>query len=83
MAWIETIKENEATGKLKEAYDTYMKKAGSNEMPSILKIFSLSPDAYGPHVDYYQQIAYGKGPLRRYQREMIAVHVSGINHCHY
>ncbi len=83
MTWIETIGRDDATGALKEAYEQYLQKTGAEEMPEILKTFSLSPGAYGPHYDYYQQIAFGKGPLKRYQREMIATHVSNINECHY
>ena len=83
MTWIETIDEDEAQGPLQDHYQAYMKKSGSPRMPNILKAFSLSPDASQTHYNYYNAIAFGKGPLRRYQREMIATLVSRINSCHY
>ena len=83
MSWIETIDEDDAREELADIYAAYLKKNGQEKMPSILKVHSLSPKSLEHHIDYYRLLSYGKSPLRRYQREMIATRVSLINRCHY
>ncbi len=44
---------------------------------------SQSPKSIVNHMDLYMTIMFGKSPLKRYQREMIAVVVSSANDCTY
>jgi len=81
MAFIETIEENEAEGKLKEIYDNLIISRG--KIAEIHKIQSLNPESIVNHMDLYMTIMFGKSPLKRVQREMMAVVVSKGNNCEY
>jgi alkylhydroperoxidase family enzyme len=81
MAWIDTINERDANGSLKDQYAKL--KDSRNSVDNILKIHSLNPESLDAHVRLYKTIMYGKSPIRRVNREMIAVLVSSINQCHY
>ncbi|HIF82607.1 MAG TPA: peroxidase [Candidatus Marinimicrobia bacterium] len=81
MAWIDTINEGDANGSLKDQYEKL--KDSRNGVDNILKIHSLNPESLDAHVRLYKTIMYGKSPIRRVNREMIAVLVSSINQCHY
>ena len=81
MAWIKIIDEQNAEGSLKEQYDQLIEPWGG--VDNILKIHSLNPESLAAHVKLYKTLMYGKSPLRRTEREMIAVVVSAINQCHY
>ena len=81
MAYIEVIQHNEAEGELKNIYDNLVKSRG--KLAEVHKIQSLNPKSIVNHMDLYMTIMFGKSPLRRYQREMIAVVVSASNNCKY
>ncbi|MFQ5751702.1 MAG: carboxymuconolactone decarboxylase family protein [bacterium] len=81
MAWIKTIPEEEAEGSLKQQYDAAIERAG--RVFNIVKISSLRPDVLKTFIQLYQQLMHGPSGLSRAQREMIAVVVSVLNHCHY
>ena len=81
MAWIEMIPEEEATGRLKELYDKYTEPWGG--VDNIMKIHSLNVKSMQTHFDLYAHLMRGKSDLTRVQREIIAVVVSAVNHCHY
>ena len=81
MAWIEMIDEEDAEGKLKEAYDQLIEPWGG--VDNIMKIHSLNVRSLWAHFELYKTMMYGRSGLRRAQREMIAVVVSAINKCHY
>jgi alkylhydroperoxidase family enzyme len=81
MAWIDTINERDADGSLKDQYAKLKDSRGS--VDNILKIHSLNPESLDTHVRLYKTIMYGKSPISRVDREMIAVLVSSINQCHY
>ena len=81
MAWIEVISEEAATGELREQYNNLIEPWGG--VDNILKIHSLNPDSLDAHVRLYKTMMYGRSPIRRPEREMIAVVVSAINQCHY
>ncbi len=81
MAWIKMIQEDEAEGELKEMYDQNVEPWGG--VDNILKIHSLSPESLKAHISLYKTVMYGKSPIRRPEREMIAVAVSAVNGCHY
>lgn len=75
---IQMIENEEAEGKLKELYDKF-----NGNMANILKVHSLNPKSLEAHLDYYKVIMFGKSPLSRSVREMIATVVSATNECFY
>jgi len=81
MAWIRIIQEAEATGRLKKMYDKLTEPWGG--VDNIMKIHSLNPRSLWAHFEFYITVMRGKSDLSRTQREMIAVVVSSVNHCHY
>jgi len=81
MANIEVVEYNQADGRLKEIYDHLIKTRG--KLASVHKIQSLNPETIMLHMDLYMGIMFGASPLKRYQREMMAVVVSKANDCDY
>lgn len=81
MAYIQVIQDDEADGLLREVYDEIIEKRG--QLSEVLKIQSLNPQSICDHVNLYMTTMFGKSPLRRAQREMIAVVVSLNNECPY
>lgn len=81
MAWIRTVEEAEATGALGEFYAGVKRRMGF--VPNILKVYSLRPDVLRAMQPLYETLMFGPSGLTRAQREMIALVVSNLNHCHY
>ena len=81
MPFIDVIEPEEATGSLKEIYENLQKSRG--KIAEVHKIQSLNPESIVTHMDLYMGIMFGKSPLKRAQREMIAVVVSAANNCEY
>ena len=81
MAYIKIIEPDESDGLLKEIYQNLMCARG--KIAEIHKIQSLNPKSIKNHMDLYMTIMFGKSPLTRAQREMIAVVVSVANQCRY
>lgn len=81
-AWIRVIPEDEAEGELKSLYEQEFdeERQGTD---NILAIHSLNPPTLRAHADLYHTVMHAKSPLSRTEREMVAVVVSVINHCHY
>ena len=82
VAWIKTIAEAEAAGQLAEGYQKSADPQ-TGGVDHIMKIHSLNPQSLFDHFYLYKTLMYGKSPLTRPQREMIAVVVSAINKCRY
>ncbi len=81
MPFIEVIDYANAEGKLLKIYDELIGSRG--KLAEVHKIQSLNPPTIMAHMDLYMKIMFGKSPLRRYQREMIAVITSANNNCSY
>ncbi len=81
MAYIDVIQYDSAQGFLKEVYDDLVKKRG--KLAEVHKILSQNPEAIVAHMELYMTTMFGKSPLKRYQREMLAVVVSKANDCEY
>ncbi len=81
MPFIEVIQPEDAVGELKEIYDSLINSRG--KLAEVHKIQSLNPQTIVKHMDLYMSIMFGKSPLKRVQREMIAVVVSKANECEY
>ncbi len=50
---------------------------------NIIRVHGVHSGTIPLHYRLYRELMYGRGPLSRIQREMIAVTVSGLNGCHY
>ena len=83
MPWIKWIDEDQAEGDLKAQFNQLGAADDDGKVDHILKIHSLHPQSLRTHYALYRNLMYGKSPVRRPQREMIAVVVSAINGCHY
>ena len=81
MAWIQLVEESKAEGKLAQIYKVAVKRAG--RVYNIIKVLSNNPDSLRAMMQVYQSAMLGESPLRRAQREMLAVVVSKANECHY
>jgi uncharacterized peroxidase-related enzyme len=81
MPFINVIEHEDAEGRLKEIYDDLVKSRG--KLAEVHKIQSLNPETIVAHMDLYMKIMFGRSPLKRYQREMMAVIVSKTNNCPY
>jgi len=53
------------------------------DQDNILRIHGIHSRSARLHYDLYVELMRARGPLRRHQREMIAVVVSGANGCRY
>lgn len=81
MPFIKTINYEESSDELRQAYDSIVGARG--KLAEVHKIQSLNPPALLAHMDLYKAVMFGKSPLKRYQREMMAVVVSAANKCRY
>ncbi|MCS3649773.1 putative peroxidase-related enzyme [Salinibacter ruber] len=81
MAWIDVIDPDDATGDLKELYDTIAEQRG--KVSNVLTVHSQNPAALKEHLDLYDAVLFGASPLSRADREAIAVVVSAANECDY
>ena len=54
-----------------------------SDRDNIIRIHSVHSRTMRHHFELYRELMYGRGPLSRVQREMIAVVVSSENQCHY
>lgn len=81
MTYIKTILPEEADGLLAEIYDEIIEKRG--KIGSLLTAQSLHPETIRDHLNLYMRFMFSKSPLKRYQREMMAVVVSVTNNCDY
>lgn len=81
MPYIKIIEYDEASGELKNIYDSLKQNRG--KLAQVHKIQSLNPESITAHMDLYMTVMFGQSPIKRAQREMIAVVVSAANNCEY
>jgi len=81
MTYIPIIGEGEAKGLLKKEYEAALRRTG--RVFNILKLMSPNAKALRASVRLYLEIMFGKSPLTRAQREMLALVVSKANNCFY
>ena len=83
---INWIEEGDAKGQLAELFE--ISRSGSvtgmrrEHVPDILHTMSHRPDFLAAIMDA-SRLHFSDGALTRAQHEMIASHVSALNHCHY
>lgn len=80
-AWIETVANEEAEGRLKAHYDAAIQRAG--RVFNIVRIMSLRPMQLRDSMMFYGSVMKGESGLSRAEREMVAVVVSHANECFY
>ncbi len=81
MAWIQTISEEEATGKVKEQFEEAKRRAGW--VWNVIKVSSIKPELMWASMAVYLATVQRPSGLSRDQKEMIATVVSNMNECHY
>jgi alkylhydroperoxidase family enzyme len=84
MPYIRTVPPSEATGKLKEIYESGAgPSAAKGKVSMIRQVQSLNPDVLAAWRAIDVGIMQGESRITRRQREMIATVVSVTNHCSY
>ena len=81
MAFISYISFNNASDRLKRLYKLWVEPDGA--LDNIVKITGHNPGALEYRMKCYKVVMNGPSSLSRWHRELIAIVVSGINHCHY
>lgn len=82
MAWIKTIKPEDATGLLKRMFDDSIRRAG--KVFNVVSVQSLRPKVMRASLGLYSEVMFSPdSDLSRSQREMIATAVARHNNCHY
>jgi alkylhydroperoxidase family enzyme len=84
MPYIKTIPPSEATGKLKEIYQSGAgPSAARGKVSMIRQVQSLNPEILAAWREIDVGIMRGQSRITRRQREMIATVVSATNSCSY
>ena len=82
MTWIKTVSDNEATGSLKNMFQSSEERAG--RVFNIVRSMSLNPELLRTSLDLYSVLIQRETTsLPRWVREMIAAYVSGLQKCEY
>ncbi len=79
--FLTTVVPEEAEGELAEAYAACGQKPGASA--NIIVSQSLHPAAMTAHYQLYRTLMFGRSPLSRSERELVAVVVSAANDCFY
>ena len=81
MPWIYRVPVDEATGLLKQQFDAAIKRAG--RVWGIVHIMSLNPRVMAASLRHYTALLFGRSPLTRAQRELLATVTSAELRCRY
>jgi len=81
MPWIEVVDEGSAEGELARVYRRVRDERGN--VANIHKVQSLNPEAMDRHLSLYMTLMFGRSPLSRAERELVATGVSRYNGCGY
>ena len=81
ISWIEFVEPDKAEGRTREVYERIIRERG--RVANVFKAHSLNPDAMHAHLTLYMSIMFGRSPLSRADRELIASVVSATNRCEY
>lgn len=82
MAWIRTVLQGEAEGRLAPIYDAAMQRGG--RVYGIVRLMSIQPEILQTSMALYQSCTtHLRSPLSRWFRELVAVTVSKLNNCFY
>ena len=81
MPWIRQIPIEEATGLLKREFEKALERAG--RVWKIVHVMSLNPPVLREGIGFYGALMFGRSPLSRAQRELLATVVSAELDCRY
>jgi len=81
MAWIQTVRPEDATGDLKQEYDAAVGRAG--KVFNILRVQSLNSRTLRASMELYLATMHATSGLSRRERELVATVVSWANRCFY
>jgi len=82
MAWIRTVPEGKAEGALVPIYDAAVHRAG--RVFGIMRLMSIEPTTLDSSMGLYMATTtHPRSTLPRWFRELVALHVSRLNHCFY
>lgn len=81
-AWIDVIPPDEWRGDLREHLPAASDPA-TGRVDHIMQVHSLAPAGLAAHIGLYTHAMAGTPGLRKVDREMVALVVSTVNHCHY
>jgi uncharacterized peroxidase-related enzyme len=81
MPRIAIIPPDQSSDELRKIYEGLIHQRG--KIAEIHKALSLNPEAIVNHMNLYMTVMFGSSPLKRVQREMMAVIVSKANACEY
>jgi uncharacterized peroxidase-related enzyme len=81
MAWIQTVKPEDAAGELKQEYDQAIRRAG--KVFNILRVQSLNAKTLHASMNLYLATMHGPSGVSRAEREILATVVSWANRCFY
>ena len=75
----------ETEGELSEATQAYFDKCREKLglIPNVLAAYAFDEKKLRAFSDFYNDLMLGESGLSKLEREMIAVAVSAVNHCHY
>lgn len=83
MAWIRMVREDDATGIVRQEYDKTRRQLGMEEVPEIIKVFSVRPELLRARVAFQNVMTFGGSGLGRYREELIATSISAILACRF
>ena len=81
MPYIKQISDEEAQGPVKRELKKAFKRAG--RVWNIVRIMTPNAEIMRTSMSFYSAIMHGASPLKKWQRETLAVVVSLTNECHY
>ena len=81
MAWIDLIREPEATGPLGKLYESSRNRAGY--VAQIIQVMSRDADVAVESMRFYARLMKSTNALDAVRRELLAAVVSNVNDCFY
>jgi len=81
MPFIQVIQPEQAGEDLRRVYEEISGSRG--KLAEVHKIQSLNPESITAHMQLYKVVMFGRSPVSRAEREMVAVVVSATNKCSY
>jgi alkylhydroperoxidase family enzyme len=81
MAWIDLIREPDATGPLAKLYETARGRAGY--IAQIIQVMSRDAEVAAESMRFYVRLMKSPNALDATRRELLAAVVSNVNDCYY
>lgn len=82
MAWVKTIDEADASGRVAELYG-FGERAGRHEVAEVIKVFSLRPELMEARIRFGNAMTFGGSGLGRFREELIATSISAHLACRF